>query len=98
MSVYFENGFSEPKAMILTFAGYIFILCLPLAITYIATGLKGSLVGQVKLSALALIIVSAGCFILYGPAISYLALTLAALSLGFSVHQVMNRHKIEEGL
>ena len=98
MSVYFETGFSEPKVMILTLAGYILILCLPLAITYIATGLKGSLLSQIKLSAVALIIVVAGCFILYGPAVSYLALALAVLSLGFSVHQVLNRHKIEEGL
>ncbi|SIQ49605.1 hypothetical protein [Aquipseudomonas alcaligenes] len=98
MSVYFETGFSDPKAMILTLAGYILILCLPLAITYIATGLKGSLLRQIKLSAVALIIVVAGCFIFYGPTISYLALALAVLSLGFSVHQVLNRHKIEEGL
>lgn len=98
MSVYVETGFSEPEAMVFTFAAYIFILCLPLAITYIATGLKGSLIKQIKLSALALIIVTAGCFILYGPAISYLALILTALNLGFSAHQVLNRHKIEEDL
>ena len=98
MSSYVETGLSEPKAIVITLAAYALMFCMPLAITYIATGLKGSFKKQVKLSAAALVIVIAGCFVFYGPAISYTALTLATVSLGFSVHQVINRHKIEEGL
>ena len=96
--MYVGTGFSEPKEMIFTFAGYILILGIPLAITYIATGFSGSLVKQAKLSALALIIILSGGFIVYGPAVSYLAIMLAVVSFVFSVHQVVNRHRIEGGI
>ncbi len=48
MYSYVETGFAEPTEVILSAAFYLFVLCLPIAITYIATGLKGSLLKQVN--------------------------------------------------
>ncbi|PTU74731.1 hypothetical protein [Pseudomonas mangrovi] len=98
MYSYVETGFAEPTEVILSAAFYLFVLCLPIAITYIATGLKGSLLKQVNVTIVSLIIVVAGCFIFYDPSLSFTALALAAINLGVSVHQFINRRAIEKAL
>lgn len=98
MYSYVETGFAEPTEVILAAALYLFVLCLPIAITYIATGLEGSLLKQVNVAIVSLIIVIAGCFIFYGPSISFTVAALTAINIGFSVHQFINRGAIEKGL
>ena len=94
----FQLGFSDSKAILVTSLIYFFMFGIPLAITFVAVGFKGSFPKQLKLTLLAFIILIAGGFLVYGPALSYIAAAFAVLNFGTSIHAVITRHKIEPSL
>ena len=94
----FGTGFAGYRLILSTVAIYAFLLGLPLAITYVATGFKEHFSKQIKLATLCTILLLAGGFFVYGPEISYIAAAFIALNFGISIHAVIVRNKTEGSL
>ena len=70
----------------------------PLAITFIAVGFKGPFLKQVKLTLVAFLVLLAGGFLVYGPALSYIAGAFSVINFCVSIHAAITRHEIEPSL
>jgi hypothetical protein len=94
----FGTGFAGYKLIFSTVAIYAFLLGLPLAITYVTTGLKEHFSKQIKLVTLCTITLLGGGFFVYDPEISSITAAFIALNFGISIHAVIVRNKAERGL
>jgi hypothetical protein len=94
----FGIGFTDNKLILVTTVIYVLALGTPLAITYVAIGFKGHFKRQFNLVVVGFIVLLSGGFFFYNPKVSYIATAFIIINLGFSIHAVFTRHKIEPSL